>query len=71
MTYNVFSETLNPTQSINQSIFRISCRHVSVCPSVTSRCSTDTAKRRITQTTPHDSRGKLILVSVAEDFGKT
>jgi len=26
-----------------------------VCVSVTSRCSTETAKRRITQTTPHDS----------------
>ena len=28
---------------------------LSVRPSVTSRCSTKTAKRRITQTTPHDS----------------
>jgi len=28
---------------------------LSVCPSVTSRCSTKTAKRRITQTTTHDS----------------
>jgi len=27
---------------------------VSVCLSVTSRCSTKTAKRRIAQTTPHD-----------------
>jgi len=33
----------------------IGCRRVSVRPSVTSRCSTETAKRRITQTTPHDS----------------
>jgi len=33
----------------------ISCRHVSVCPSVTSRYSTETAKHRIMQTTPHDS----------------
>ena len=33
--------------------------HVSVCPSVsvTSPSSTKTAKRRITQTTPHDSPG--------------
>ena len=35
----------------------ITCRHVSVCPSVTSRRSTETAKRRITQTTPRDSLG--------------
>jgi len=38
---------------------------VSVCPSVrlsvTSRCSTKTAKRRITQTTPHDSPGTLVF----------
>ena len=30
---------------------------VYVCLSVTSRCSTKTAKRRITQTTPHDTTG--------------
>ena len=36
----------------------ISCRRVSVCPSVTSRCSTETAKHRITQTTPYDSPGR-------------
>ena len=36
---------------------------VSVCPSVTSRCSTKTAKRRITQTTPHDSPGTLVFWS--------
>ena len=30
---------------------------VSVCPSVTSRCSTKTAKRRITRTITHDSPG--------------
>ena len=38
---------------------------VSVClsvrPSVTSRCSTKTAKRKITQTTPHDSPGALVF----------
>ena len=39
----------------------ISCHHVSVCPSVTSRCSTKAAKRRITQTTPHDSAGSLVF----------
>ena len=33
----------------------------SVCLSVTSRCSTKTAKRRITQTTPHDSPGTLVF----------
>ena len=39
---------------------------VSVRPSVTSRSSTKTAKRRITQTTPHDSPGTL--VSEAKDL---
>jgi len=42
----------------------ISCRRVSVSPSVypsvTSRCSTETAKRRIMHTTPHDSVGSLM-----------
>jgi len=39
----------------------ISCCRVSVCPSVTSRCSTETVKRRITQTTPHDSPENLVF----------
>ena len=34
---------------------------VCVCLSVTSRCSTKTAKRRITQTTPHDSPETLVF----------
>ena len=34
---------------------------LSVRPSVTSRCSTKTAKRRITQTTPHDSPWTLVF----------
>ena len=34
---------------------------LSVCLSVTSRSSTKTAKRRITQTTPHDSPGTLVF----------
>jgi len=33
---------------------------LSVCPSDTSQCSTKTAKRRITKTTPHDSPGTLV-----------
>ena len=33
----------------------------SVSVSVTSRSSTKTAKRRITQTTPHDSPGTLVF----------
>jgi len=37
----------------------ISCCHVSVCPSVTSWCSTEVTKRRIMQTKPHDSPGIL------------
>jgi len=39
----------------------ISCCRVSVCLSVTSRCSTETAKCRLTQTTPHDSQGTLVF----------
>ena len=34
---------------------------LSVRPSVTSRSSTKTPKRRITQTTPHDSPGTLVF----------
>jgi len=34
---------------------------VRVRPSVTSRSSTKTAKRRITQTTPHDTPGSLVF----------
>jgi len=34
---------------------------LSVCLSDTSRCSTKTAKRRITQTTPHDTPGTLVF----------
>jgi len=34
---------------------------VSVCLSVTSRSSTKTAKRRITQTTPHNSTGTPVF----------
>ena len=47
----------------------VSCRHVSVHPSLTSRCSTEMAKRRITQTMPHDSSGTL--VSDADNLRKT
>ena len=42
------------------------CVRPSVRPSVTSQCTTKTAKRRITQTTPHDSPG--ILVFYAKDL---
>jgi len=37
------------------------CLCLSVCLSVTSRCSAKTAKRRITQTTPHDIPGTLVF----------
>jgi len=37
------------------------CVCVGLCPSVTSRSSTKTAKPRITQTRPHDSRGTLVF----------
>jgi len=40
----------------------ISCCCVYVCPSVTSRWCTETAKHRITQTTPHDSPGTLVFL---------
>ena len=41
---------------------------LSVCLSVTSRCSTKTAKRWITQTTPHDSPG--LEFSEAKDLSE-
>jgi len=37
------------------------CVCLSVCLSVTSRCSTKTTKRRITQTTPHDTPATLVF----------
>jgi len=37
---------------------------LSVCLSVTSRCSAETAKRRISQTAPHDIRGNLVFEGV-------
>ena len=37
------------------------CLCLSVCLSVTSRSSTKTAKRRITETKPHDSPGTLVF----------
>ena len=43
---------------------------LSVCLSITSRCSTEIAKRRITQTMPSDSSGTLGF-SDAEDLCKT
>jgi len=43
---------------------------LSVCLSVTSQCFTETARRRITQTTPHDNLGTLQFPD-AEDLGKT
>ena len=49
----------------------ISCRRVclSVRLYVTSRCSTETAERSITETTPHDSQ--RLRFSVANDLDKT
>jgi len=37
------------------------CVRVSVCPSVTSRCSTKTDRHRITQITPHNSLENLVF----------
>jgi len=39
----------------------INCHHMSVCPSVTSRCSSETDKCRITQTMPDNSPGTLVF----------
>ena len=39
------------------------CVCLCLCLSVTSRCSTKTAKRRMTQTTPHDTPGTLVFWS--------
>ena len=44
---------------------------VSVCLSVTSRCSSKTAKRRITKTTPHDSPGTIISCLILIQTGFT
>jgi len=44
---------------------------LSVCSSVTSRCFTEMAKRRITQTTPHYSPGTRVFLAGAENLGKT
>jgi len=43
------------------------CVCVCLCLSVTSRCSTKMAKRRIIQTTPHDTPGILVF-SGAKDL---
>jgi len=40
----------------------ISCRRVSFRLSVTNRCSTETAKHSIAQTTPHDSTETLVFL---------
>jgi len=39
----------------------ITCCHLSLCPSVTSQCSTETAKCRIMQTVPHNRPGTLVI----------
>ena len=39
------------------------CVRVCLCLSVTSRCSTKTAKQRITQTKPHDSAGTIVFLT--------
>jgi len=56
------------TPTPHHSVFTARCYAYTVlakglCPSVsvTSRCSTKTAKRRITQTTPHDTPGTLVF----------
>jgi len=56
------------TPTPHHSVFTARCYASAVlamglCPSVsvTSRCSTKTAKRRITQTTSHDSPGTLVF----------
>jgi len=72
-TYNIFLFLLKvPLCCVRLSFYRAmlcirgtSHGPVSVClsvrPSVTSRSSTKTAKRRITQTTPHYSPGNVVF----------
>jgi len=43
----------------------ISCRRVSVCLSITSQCSTETAKCSITQIMPHDSPGTFLTPKIS------
>jgi len=43
---------------------------LSVCLSVTSRCSTKTAKRRITQTTPHDRDSSFLKPKISAKFDR-
>jgi len=67
---NALLAKLNGSRSIAYDFYRAmlcirgtSHGPVSVCPclSGTSRCSTKKAKRRITQTTPHDTPGTLVF----------
>jgi len=44
------------------------CRSLSVYPSITSRCSTETDKLRITQTTPHDSPVLVNILSATAEY---
>jgi len=53
MFWFIFTRATLASSGIRPSYCRVSACP-SVCLSVTSRCSTGTAKRRITQTTPHD-----------------
>ena len=43
---------------------------VCLCLSVTSRCSTKTAKRRITQTTPHDTQIYFLKPKISAKFDR-
>jgi len=52
-TANVTGNNFYPSDTSE----RINCHRLSVQMSIISRCSTETAKRRTTQTTPHDSPG--------------
>ena len=67
--FHLISKISNESVTYDYTVFTARCYAsavlamslcLSVCPSVTSRCSTKTAKRRITQTTPHDTPGTLV-----------
>jgi len=61
MTTDTAMQQFLPRDAIHLRYYSHGPVSVCLCLSVTSRCSTKTAKRRITQTTPHDSPGTLVF----------
>ena len=72
MTTDTAMQQFLPRDAIHPRYYSHGPVSVCLCLSVTSRCSTKTAKRRITQTTSHDSPGTLFLtpkISAKFDWG--